>query len=171
MIAGYPGDTERDLEESLLFAKGLSENNGPGGYVFKVGECRVYPKTRLYDISLALPDVVFDDDGVFGQNIVRQPSKDLNFETVLAYMREIFNLSNNTPKLQATISNMMPFFRLPAHALRDDMIPDTCFRGNNRGIFNVKAESLFTFRELVPSLTEKYKKWMSSQRSTRDLTF
>ena len=171
MIAGYPGDTERDLEESLLFAKGLSENNGPGGYVFKVGECRAYPKTKLYDISLSLPDVVFDDDGVFGQNIVRQPSKDLNFETVLAYMREIFNLSNNTLKLQAIISNMMPFFRLPAHALQDDMIPDTCFRDNHRGIFNVKAESLFTFRELVPSLTEKYNKWMSSQRSTRDLTF
>jgi hypothetical protein len=169
MIAGYPGDTERDLEESLLFANELSKNSGPGGHVFKVGECRVYPKTRLYDISLSLPDVVFDDDGVFGQNTVRQPSKDLNFETILAYMEEIFNLSNYTSKLQANILNIIPFFRLPAHAFRDAMIPATCFRNNNRGIFNVKAESLLTFRELVPSLTKKYKKWMSSQRSTRNL--
>jgi pyruvate-formate lyase-activating enzyme len=169
MIAGYPGDTEKDLEESLLFAKELSKNNGQGGYVFKIGECRVYPKTRLYSISSSMPDVVFDDDGVFGQNIVRQPSKGLSFETVLAYMREIFNLSNNTPKLQRTLLNIMPFFRFPTHALQDDMIPDICFRGDNKGIFNVQRESLFTFRELVPRLTAKYKKWMSGQRSTRDL--
>ena len=171
MIAGYPGDTEEDLKQSLLFAKELSKNSGPGGHVFKIGECRVYPKTKLYDISLSLPDVIFDDDGVFGENIVRQPSKDLNFETVLAYMREIFILSNNTPKLQRTLLNMMPFFRLPAHALRDDMIPDICFRGDDKGIFNVQRESLFAFRELALRLTAKYKKWMSSQRSTRDLPF
>jgi len=171
MIAGYPGDTEKDLEESLIFTKELAKNNGPGGYVFKIGECRVYPKTKLYDISLSLPDVVFDDDGVFGQNIVRQPSKDLNFETLLSYMEKIFNLSNYTFKLQANILNIIPFFRLPAHALSDDIIPDTCFRNNDRGIFNVKTESLLAFRELVPRLTEKYKKWMSSQRSTRNLPF
>jgi pyruvate-formate lyase-activating enzyme len=169
MIAGYPGDTEEDLEESLLFARELSKNDGHGGYVFKVGECRVYPKTRLYSISSSMPDVVFDDDGVFGQNIVRQPSKGLSFETVLAYMREIFNLSNNTPKLQRTLLNIMPFFRFPTHALQDDIIPDICFRGDNKGIFNVQRESLFTFRELVPRLTAKYKKWMSGQRSTRNL--
>ena len=171
MIAGYPGDTERDLEESLVFARELSKNSGAGGHVFKIGECRVYPKTKLYNISLYLPDVVFDDDGVFGQNIVRQPSKGLDFEAILAYMREIFNLSNVTPKLQATISDIMPFFRLPAQSLRDDMIPATCFRGNDRGILNVQRESLLTFRELAPRLTEKYKQWMSDQRSTRNLTF
>ena len=169
MIAGYPGDTEKDLEESLLFTKELSKNSGPGGHVFKIGECHVYPKTKIYDLALSLPDVVFDDDGVFGQNIVRQPSKGLNFETVLAYMEEIFNLFNNTHKLQTTFLNMMPFFRIPSKALKDDMIPDTCFRGNDREIFNAQGESLLTFRELVPRLTEKYKKWMSSQRSTRDL--
>ena len=169
MIAGYPGDTEKDLEESLLFARKLSKNSGLGGHVFKIGECRVYPKTKLYNISLSLPDVVFDDDGVFGQNIVRQPSKNLKFETLLSYMEEIFNLSNYTFKLQANILNIIPFFRLPAHALSDDIIPDICFRNNDRGIFNVKTESLLTFRELVPRLIEKYKKWMSSQRSTRDL--
>ena len=171
MIAGYPGDTEEDLEESLLFTRQLSKNSGPGGHVFKIGECHVYPKTKIYDLALSLPDVVFDDDGVFGQNIVRQPSKGLNFETVLAYMEEIFNLFNNTPELQKTFLNMMPFFRIPSKALKDHMIPDFCFRGNNREIFNAQGESLSAFRELVPRLTKKYRKLMSSQRSTRDLTF
>jgi hypothetical protein len=64
---------------------------------------------------------------------------------------------------------MMPFFRLPAHAFRDNMIPNTCFSGDNREIFSVKGESLSTFREFVPRLSEKYKKLMSSQRSTRNL--
>jgi tRNA A37 methylthiotransferase MiaB len=171
MIAGYPGDTEKDLEESLVFAKKLSEINGPGGHVFKIGECHVYPKTKIYDLALSLPDVVFDDDGVFGQNIVRQPSKNLNFETTLAYMEEIFNLFNNTPKLQKSFLNMMPFFRLPSKALKDDIIPGSCFRDNNREIVNAQGESLLIFRELVPILAIKYKKLMSSQRSTRDLTF
>jgi len=171
MIAGYPGDTEEDLEESLLFTRELSKNSGSGGHVFKIGECRVYPKTKSYDLAVSSPEVVFDKRGLFEENIVRQPSKDLNFETVLAYMREIFNLSNSTPRLQATILNMMPFFRLPAHTLRDNMVPAICFRGKDRQIFNVQGESLFTFRELVPSLTEKYKKWMSGERSTRNLSF
>jgi len=169
MIAGYPGDTEKDLEESLVFAKELSKNSGPGGHVFKIGECHVYPRTKLYELALSLPDVVFDDDGVFGQNIVRQPSKDLDFETVLAYMREIFNLSEYTPKLQDAILNVMPFFRLPAHALKDDMIPDICFRGEDKGTFDVQGESLSSFREVVPKLREKHKEWMSGQRSTRSL--
>ena len=171
MIAGYPGDTERDLEESLVFARELSKSSGPGGHAFKIGECRLYPKTKIYDLALSLPDVVFDDDGVFGQNIVRQPSKDLDFETILAYMRGIFNLSRYTPKLQEAISNMMPFFRLPARALKDDMIPDTCFRDEEREMFDLHGESLSDFRELVPRLTEKHKKWMSGQRSTRSLPF
>jgi len=171
MIAGYPGDTERDLEESLVFARELSKSSGPGGHAFKIGECRVYPKTKIYDLALSLPGVVFDDDGVFGQNIVRQPSKGLDFKTVLAYMRGIFSLSHYTPKLLEAISNMMPFFRLPARALKDDMIPDTCFRDEDRGMFNLHGESLSDFRELVPRLTEKHKKWMSGQRSTRNLPF
>jgi len=171
MIAGYPGDTERDLEESLIFIKELSKNNGSGGHVFKIGECHVYPKTNIYDLALSLPDIVFDDDGVFGQNIVRQPSKDLNFETILSYMREIFHLSNYTPTLQANLLTIMPFFRLPVQALSDDMIPDTCFRGKDRRIFNARGESLSDFRGLVPGLIEKYKQWMSSERSTRNLPF
>jgi len=171
MIAGYPGDTEKDLEKSLIFAKELSKNGGPGGHVFKIGECHAYPRTKTYDLALSLPDVVFDDDGVFGQNVVRQPSKDLDFETILAYTKEIFDLSNNTAKFQTTLLNMMPFFRLPANSLRDDMIPAICFRGDDRAIFNVRGEGLSTFRESVPRLTEKYKKWMSGQRSTRSLPF
>jgi len=171
MIAGYPGDTEEDLKESLVFAKALSKNKGPGGYVFKIGECRVYPKTKIYDLAVSLPDVGFDDDGVFGQNIVRQPSKDFDFDTVLSYMREIFNLSNPTSKLQDILLNIMPFFRLPAHALQDDLIPDTCFRDKNRKIFSIQRESLSAFRALVPRLTKKYLNLMSEQRSVRDLAF
>lgn len=171
MIAGYPGDTEEDLKESLSFAKELSKNSGPGGHVFKIGECRVYPKTKIYDLAMSSQDVVFDNDGVFGQNIVRQPSKSLDFKTVLSYMDEIFSLSNNTQKLQLNLLDMMPFFRLPADALMDDMIADICFRDNNRGIFNVKRESLLMFRGLVSKLIEKYKKRMSGQRSERNLPF
>jgi hypothetical protein len=169
MIAGYPGDTEEDLEETLLFAKKLSESSGLGGHVFKIGECRVYPKTRIYDIALSSADVVFEDNGVFGENVVTHPSKDLDLETTLKYMKDIFSLSNNTAKLRSTLLNIMPFFRLPAHALRDDMIPATCFRGEDKTVFNVHAESLSTFRELVPRLSEKYKKWMWQQRSARNL--
>ncbi len=169
MIAGYPGDTEKDLQASLNFVRELSRDKGEGGYVFKIGECRAYPKTKTYDFALSSPDVVFDNDGVFGENIVRQPSKDLNFDTILLYMREIFALSNSTQKLQHTLLNMMPFFRLPAHALMDDMIPETCFRGEDKVVFNVKSESLSIFRELVPRLAEKYKEWMWGQRSKRNL--
>ncbi len=169
MIAGYPGDTERDLEETFRFAEKLSRNSGPGGHLFKIGECRVYPRTKLYDIACSTPGVAFDDLGVFGENIVRHPSKDLNFETVLNYMGKIFDLSNTTPKLQKTLMNMMPFFRLPARALKDEMIPDACFRGKNKDIIDVKGESLSLLRALLPGLTKKYKKWMTKERSAREL--
>jgi hypothetical protein len=171
MIAGYPGDSEGDLEESLMFARDLSKNGGPAGHVFKIGECHVYPKTKIYELALSLPDVAFDDDGVLGQNIVRQPSKNLDFETILAYTKEIFNLSHYTPKLQAAILNVMPFFRLPSNSLTNDIIPSLCFKDNNRNILSVHRESLLSFREVVPTLTEQYKTSMSSQRSTRSLSF
>ena len=169
MIAGYPGDTEEDLETTFLFARKLSENRGPGGHVFKIGECRVYPKTRIYDIAMSSPDVVFEDNGVFGENIVTHPSRDLDFGTILKYMRDIFHLSNNTPKLLNTLSTIMPFFRLPAHSLKDDMIPEMCFRDEDKTIFNVQGESLSTFRQTVPELSKKYERWMSGQRSARNL--
>ena len=171
MIAGYPGDTEGDLEESLMFARQLSKHGGPAGHVFKIGECHVYPKTKIYELALSLPDVIFDDDGVLGQNIVRQPSKNLDFETVLAYSKEIFNLSHYTPKLQAAILNVMPFFRLPSQSLTDDIIPDLCFKHSDKSILHVHRKSLLSFREVVPRLTEEYKTSMSSQRSTRSLPF
>ena len=171
MIAGYPGDTEEDLKESLVFAKSLSKHKGPGGHIFKIGECRVYPKTKIYDLALSLPDVVFDDDGVFGQNIVRQPSKNFDFDTVLSYMREIYNLSSSTPKIQDILLNIMPFFRLPAHALKDDLIPSTCFRGEDRQIFSIQSKCLKAFRPLAPKLKDKYANFMSEQRSVRDLVF
>jgi anaerobic magnesium-protoporphyrin IX monomethyl ester cyclase len=171
MIAGYPGDTEQDLKESLEFAQNLSKHKGPGGHVFKIGECRAYPKTKIYNLARSLPDVVFDDDGVFGQNIVRQPSKNFDFDTVLSYMKKIYNLSNPTPKIQDILLNIMPFFRLPAHALKDDLIPVTCFRGEGRQIFSIQSESLSAFRQLAPRLTDKYSNLMSEQRSVRDLVF
>jgi len=169
MIAGYPGDTEEDLKKSLAFARSLSKNSGPGGHVFKIGECHVYPKTKIYDLAVSLPDVVFEDNGVFGQNIVRKPSKHLDFETILDYSKKIFNLSNYTPKLQNALLNIMPFFRLPAQSLTDSILPDKCFRDKNRTVFNVQGESLATFRKLVPDLTKIYNQRMSDRRSTRNL--
>lgn len=169
MIAGYPGETEEDLKESLRFARELSKHRGPGGYVFKIGECRVYPGTKLYDIAHSMPDVVFDDDGVFGENIVRKPSGNLSFQTVLAYMREIFNLSYQTEELQETLFKMMPFFRLPAEAMQDMMIPDECFGNSDMNIFNVRGESLKSFKKILPNLVKKYRESMSGQRKTRDL--
>ena len=169
MIAGYPGDTEEDLKNSLAFAQRLSKNSGPGGHVFKIGECHVYPKTKIYDLAVSLPDVVFEDNGVFGQNIVRKPSKYLDFNTILDYSKKIFNLSNYTPKLQNALLNIMPFFRLPAQSLTDSILPDKCFKDKNRTIFNVQGESLATFRKLVPDLTKIYNQRMSDRRSTRNL--
>jgi len=172
MIAGYPGDTEEDLAESLAFAKGLSKDSGSGGHVFKIGECRVYPKTRLYDFAKSSPDTIFDDDGAFGQNIVRQPSESLDFQTILAYMEDIFNLSNNSKKLQSALLDIMPFFRLPPHAFNDNVIPERCFRSKkSNGILDVRRESLSIFKRLLPDLIGKYSGLMSGQRSTRNLPF
>jgi len=170
MIAGYPGDTEADLAESLAFAEALSKHQSPGGHVFKIGECHVYPKTKLYDLAVSLPDTVFDDDGVFGQNIVRQPSKHVDFVTVLDYIKKIFNLSNHTPKLREALLNIMPFFRLPVQALQDEIIPDQCYTDKQRAIFNIQDESLSVFKESAPQLTAKYEAFMSGQRSTRTLS-
>ncbi|MEW6673186.1 MAG: radical SAM protein [Thermodesulfobacteriota bacterium] len=169
MIGGYPGDTEADLKESLAFARKLSEHKGPGGHVFKIGECHVYPRTKIYELALSLGDVVFDDDGVFGQNVVREPSKGLNFETVLAYNKEIFDLSNLTPKLQSTFLNMMPLFRLPVKALNDPLIPESCYSGKSRTVLDVKGQSLATLKKYIPKLARKYKKEMSDQRTSRQL--
>jgi len=171
MIAGYPGDTEEDLEESLYFTRELSKEKGPGGHVFKIGECHVYPKINIYNLALSLPDVVFDDDGIFGQNIVRRPSRDLDFEIILKYTKEIFNLSNNTPKLQNAFLRMIPFFRLPVDALKDDMIPDICYNNNQRDVLNVHGRNLSVFRDILPGLTEKYKKEMSKERGSRIIKF
>jgi len=171
MIGGYPGDTVDDLKESLNVTSDLSKYSGPGGHVFKIGECHVYPRTKIYDLALSLPDVIFDDDGVFGQNIVRKPSKDLDFETVLEYTSKIFNLSNNTPKLQSAFSKMMPFFRLPVDALKDDIIPDMCYNNSQRNIFNVRGENLSVFRNILPNLIKKHREEMSKERNIRILKF
>ena len=169
MIGGYPGDTEGDLQESLAFAKKLSEYKGSGGHVFKIGECHVYPKTKIYQLAVSLNGVVFDDDGVFGQNVVRQPSKGLNFETVLSYNKEIFNLSNLTPKLQKTFLNMMPLFRMPVAALSDETVPNSCYVGKGRSILDVKGVSLSQLKRCLPELARKYKDEMSGARSSRQL--
>jgi len=168
-IAGYPGDTAADLEESLRFAEDLAKNKGPGGHVFKIGECRAYPKTKIYEMVRSLPDAVFDDDGVFGRNIVTRPSKDLDFETVLSHMDRIFNLSNNTAKLQQSLLSIMPFFRLPAPAFSDDIIPETCFRNNDPDVFNVHGDSLLALKQVIPKLVRKYSDEMAGTRATRDL--
>jgi len=169
MIAGFPGDTLEDLEESLQFAEKLSKNEGPGGYVFKIGECHVYPGTKIHALANTLPDVVFDDDGVFGQNIVRKPSKELEFQTVLDYAKRIYELSQVTSKFNESMSEMMPFFRTPSIALMDEMIPDQCFAGPGRNIVDVRKESLETLRKLTPALKTKYRQWLTKERSERSL--
>jgi radical SAM superfamily enzyme YgiQ (UPF0313 family) len=170
MIAGYPGDTVEDLETSLAFAKKLAAYTGPGGHVFKIGECHVYPKTKIYDLATSLDDVQFDDDGVFGQNVVRQPSANLSFDRVLDYANDIFSLSNQTPKLREALLNVMPFFRLPVTALQDELIPDGCFMNGDREILSVRKESIIRFRHTLPKLAEKYKKSFSGERSGRRLS-
>lgn len=170
MIAGYPGDTEADLAASLTFAEALSKYEGAGGHVFKIGECHVYPKTKLYDLAISLPDTVFDDDGVFGQNIVKQPSKGVDFTTVLEYSKKVFNLSNYTSKLRTALLNIMPFFRLPAQALQDEIIPNQCFKDHQRAIFNVQGASLAAFKRAAPDLAAKYEAFRSGQRSSRTLS-
>jgi radical SAM superfamily enzyme YgiQ (UPF0313 family) len=171
MIAGFPGDTEGDLKESLDFTRELSKYGGEGGHVFKIGECQVYPKTKLQDLADSLPDVVYDKDGIFGHNVVRKPSANLDFETVLKYMEEIFSLSNQTIKLQSTLLRLMPFFRLPVQALADEMIPESCFRTPGRSVLDVRKESLSSFREVVPKLMKKYQPLRVKERSTRILPF
>ena len=169
LIAGYPGDTVRDLEASLRFAEDLASIEGPGGHVFKIGECRAYPKTKIYQTARSLPGVVFDDDGVFGQNIVRRPSIDLDFDTVRSYIAKIFKLSNHTPKLQHALMSIMPFFRFPAKAYNDIIIPNECFKDNNPHVLSVHRDSLAAFRGIVPKLAKKYKNDMAGIRTTRDL--
>jgi anaerobic magnesium-protoporphyrin IX monomethyl ester cyclase len=171
MIAGFPGDTEEDLKESLEFARVLSRDSGEGGHVFKIGECQVYPKTRLQDLADTLPGVVYDRDGIFGLNVVRKPSASLDFSTVLHYMNEIFGLSNETMKLQTTLLKLMPFFRLPVQALADDLVPESCFRVPGRSVLDVRKERLASFREVVPKLIETYRPLRGKERSTRILPF
>ena len=169
MIAGYPGDTEEDLRQSLSFAGKLSEMAGPGGHIFKIGECRVYPKTKLHSVASSMDGVVFDDQGVFGDNIVRQPSENVDFEKVLSYMKQVFRLSNSTAKLEKALSKVMPLFRVPALSLNDPLIPDKCYRGEGREILNVQGDSLSLLRNLMPDLRGKYKEMMSEVRQTREL--
>jgi hypothetical protein len=171
MIAGFPGDTLEDLEESLRFAETLAGNSAPGGHVFKIGECHVYPGTRIQALADSLPDVVYDNDGVFGQNTVRKPSKNLQFETVLDYSKRIYGLSNITSKFNENMSEMMPFFRIPSVALRDEMIPDRCFTDPERKIFDAQKPSLKAFRELTPRLKKRYQQWLTKERSARSLQF
>jgi pyruvate-formate lyase-activating enzyme len=169
MIAGYPGDTEEDLKRSLEFVQSLAKEKGSGGYVFKIGECRVYPKTKLHEFASGMPDTIVEDNGVFGENIVRMPSKHLNFETVLSYMTQIFNLSHSTPKLQDAITKTMPLFRIPAMGLADRMLPDICFKDKNRGILKAHGENLSRIRKFVPALREKYQEWLPGTRQIRAL--
>jgi hypothetical protein len=137
--------------------------------VFKIGECQVYPKTKLQALADSLPGVIYDKEGVFGLNVVKKPSAGLEFETVLEYMRTIFGLSNETAKLQAALLHLMPFFRLPVQALSDEMLPKSCFRASDRSVLDVRKESLSSFREAVPKLLKKYQPLRGKERSTRIL--
>jgi len=75
---------------------------GSAGYTLKPGFTSLPPPHRmLFLIMTVFLDRISSDS----------PLKILDFETVLAYMKEIFNLSNNTVKLQTTLFNMMPFLQ------------------------------------------------------------
>ncbi|MBN1907090.1 MAG: B12-binding domain-containing radical SAM protein [Deltaproteobacteria bacterium] len=167
MIAGYPGDTEADLIESYNFVEKLSSYSGRAGHIFKIGECHVYPKTKIHDLALSLPDVVFDDDGVFSQNIVRRPSCVLNFEKVIAYTERIYRLSNNTEKLQNAFLKMVPFFRFPASSLTDPVIPDHCYKDGERDILNANSDHLESLREVLSTLMRAKNNELSGERSGR----
>lgn len=167
MIAGYPGDTEADLIESYNFAEKLSGYSGRAGHVFKIGECHVYPKTKIHKLALSLPDVVFDDDGVFGQNVVRKPSHDLNFGTVMSHTEKIYRLSNNTEQLQKAFLKMVPFFRLPASALTDQIIPDHFYANDERNILKCRCDDLESLRGVLTTLRKSKKNELSGERSGR----
>ena len=169
MIAGYPGDREQDLKESLAFVQKLARIKGDGGYIFKIGETRVYPKTRIHEWAMQEPGVVVEDQGLFGESVVRQPSKNLRFGTVQAYMQEIFSLSHSTSKIGQRLNKLMPFFRIPVQALKDENIPESCYLGENREILNARAASLAAFRTCLPNLVDKYNAARADQRSTRIL--
>jgi hypothetical protein len=169
MIAGYPGDREQDLEASLAFVRKLARFKGNGGFIFKIGETRVYPKTKIYEWAMAQPDVVVEDQGVFGDSVVRRPSKALHFDTVETYMQEIFSLSHSTPKLVQQLGQMMPFFRIPFQALQDNIIPDSCFLDQDREVLNAQGTSLAAFHKCLPALAKKYQDARAGQRSTRTL--
>jgi hypothetical protein len=49
------------------------------------------------------------------------------------------------------------------------MIPEQCFMGPARNVFNVQGKSLSAFRALIPGLMDKYQEWMSGERRTRNL--
>ena len=170
MIAGFPGDTVEDLEANLVFAKTLSKLGGAGGHIIKIGECHAYPKTKVYELAASLDGVEFDDDGVFGQNIVRKPSRDVDFDTVIDFTRQTFECSNLTPKLHRAIRRVMPFFRLPAPALRDSSIPGQCFHGSGRHILSAHREDLKLFRQTATGLIDKYRGEISDRRSSRKLS-
>ncbi|NLD37264.1 MAG: B12-binding domain-containing radical SAM protein [Desulfatiglans sp.] len=167
MIAGYPGDTEADLIESYNFVEKLSSYCSSAGHIFKIGECHVYPKTKIHGLALSLPDCLFDDDGVFGQNVVRKPSRDLDFEKVMSYTERIYRLSNNTEKLQNAFLKMVPFFRLPASSLTDPVIPDPCYKDGERDILNVNSEHLESLRGVLSTLRRAKKNELSGERSGR----
>lgn len=170
MIMGFPGDTVDDLEQSLMFAEALSGRSGAAGHIFKVGECRVYPKTRLHQLAVSLDGTVFDNEGPFGNNVVRQPSAGVSFDRVAAYMKRIFRLSNPSAVLLERLMRVMPFFRLPPAALTDQRVPTTCFKTPDRNIFNAQGESLAAFKEIAPVLIQNYGEQMAGERNHRKLS-
>lgn len=169
MIAGYPGDTAADLAQSLDFARRLAAQTGAGGHVFKVGECHVYPGTRTESLARTLPDVVFDDDGVLGQNVVRQPSAGLGYDAVQAFMGEVFGLSRIAPALERQLAAVMPFFRMPVNALADPLLPPTCYHDHQRQVLRTSGPALGLLTRIVPELRTRYLAQAARDRTWRRL--
>jgi len=169
MIAGYPGDTAADLDQSLSFVRRLAAVGGPAGHVFKVGECHVYPRTKTEALARSLPGVIYDDDGVLGHNVVRQPSAGLNFDALLGYMDAVFGMSRLAPALQGELATVMPFFRLPVAALSDPMVPAACYHDERRRVLRTDGPALALFARTVPALRAKYRPQAAKDRGHRRL--
>ncbi|MCG8335455.1 MAG: B12-binding domain-containing radical SAM protein [Proteobacteria bacterium] len=169
MIAGYPGDTKADLDESLNFVKRVSQEKGQGGVVFRMGECHAYPRTTVYEQAKSLPGIEFDDDGIFGQNTVRKSSPGVDFDIIQSYAGQVLFHSHLTDKLKTELRHLLPFFRIQPEAFEDPAVPAECFNDAQRQSLNISTSSLETWRGYLKSKKAITPKIWPGERKQREL--